>query len=73
MAAFAVLARSPDGSVSVAVGPVSSVGGVIALTRVIAAAGWVPESTRQLWTVAHFREHAKGAGRRTAGGGTGER
>lgn len=65
MAAFAVLARSPDGSVTVAVGPVSSVGAVTALAREIAAAGWIPQSTRQLWSVAHFREQVKRAPRRT--------
>jgi hypothetical protein len=66
MAAFAVLARSPDGSVSVVIGPLPSVGAVIATTREIAAAGWIPQSTRQLWSVAHFREHAR-RGRRRPG------
>lgn len=58
MAAFVVLARSPDGAVSVVVGPVATVGGVIAVTRVITAAGWVPQSTWQLWSVARFRATA---------------
>jgi hypothetical protein len=67
VAKFVVLARAEDGSASVTVGPVASVGAVMALAAEITAAGWVPQGVRQLWSVAQFRDRAASARNRRPG------
>lgn len=63
MAKFVVLASAEDGSASVTVGPVATVGAVMALAMEITAAGWIPQGVRQLWSVGQFRARAgKAAG-----------
>jgi hypothetical protein len=61
MAKFVILATAQDGSASVTVGPVASVGAVTALAMEISAAGWIPQGVRQLWSVAQFRDRVRKA------------
>jgi len=61
MASFVVLANAEDGSASVVVGPVASVGAVTALAVEITEAGWIPQGVRQLWSVAQFRDRVRKA------------
>jgi hypothetical protein len=61
MAKFVILATAQDGSASVPVGPVASVGAVTALAMEITAAEWIPQGVRQLWSVAQFRDRVRKA------------